>query len=159
MKSGRGQDALDTSSSCPSAQPDMAGAVVFGVVGGTADSPDVAYLEERQPVTPELLDLAGPVEPTEVFRFGAPCATSGCQHFDGARCSLAAKIVTLPPVVRRLPRCSLRPTCRWWREQGPRACARCPAVVTTDYAPTPALAEVADPAIAVAQLTTTRLEE
>ena len=37
---------------CPSAQPSMEGAVVFGVVGGTASEPRVGYLTQPLPVTP-----------------------------------------------------------------------------------------------------------
>ena len=52
---------------CPSAQPDMPGAVVHGVVD--AASGRVAYLDKPQPVTPELLAMAAPLKPTEVLRF------------------------------------------------------------------------------------------
>lgn len=132
---------------CPSAQPDLEDAIVFGVVGGTARDPMVLYLSEPQPVTPELLDLASPVRPTEVFRFAAPCAESGCQHFDGTMCRLGQKLVeSVPAVVQRLPRCRLRPNCRWFHEQGGEACLRCPLVVTTHYQPSTALREAADPA-------------
>ena len=78
--------AADRPKLCPSAQPDMEGAVAFGVVGGTAEEPVVSYLREPLPVTPELLQLARPVRPTEVFRFAAPCAEGGCRHFDGESC-------------------------------------------------------------------------
>ena len=73
---------------CPSAQPDVQNGLVFGVVGGTPGDPRVSYLESPLPVTPELLGLSELVHPTEVFRFGAPCAQSGCQHYDGSHCGL-----------------------------------------------------------------------
>lgn len=131
---------------CPSAQPDMEGAVAFGVVGGTAEEPLVSYLTETQPVTPKLLALTTPVRPTEVFRFGAPCAEGGCRHFDGATCQLGRKLAEdVPAAVDRLPRCRLRPSCRWWREQGREACFRCPIVVTTHYQPAAPLRAAADP--------------
>jgi hypothetical protein len=133
---------------CPSAQPDMEGAVVFGVVGGSADEPLVAYLDRPEPVTPELLQLADPVRPTEVFRFAAPCAEGGCQHFDGAECGLGHKLArSVPAAVARLPRCRLRPNCRWFHEQGRDACFRCPLVVTTNYRPSPELRQAADPSV------------
>lgn len=131
---------------CPSAQPEMEDAVAFGVVGGTAEEPLVSYLTEPQPVTPELLALATPVRPTEVFRFAARCAEGGCQHFDGAACQLGNKLAhDVPAAVDQLPRCRLRPSCRWWHEQGREACLRCPLVVTTHHRPTDSLRAVADP--------------
>jgi hypothetical protein len=133
---------------CPSAQPDMEGAVAFGVVGGTAESPAVSYLSEPQPVTSELLALAKPVEPTEVFRFGAPCAEQRCQHFDGTTCQLGRKLVqNVSRAVQRLPPCRLRPSCRWFHEQGGAVCLRCPLVVTTHYRPSLALREAANPTV------------
>jgi hypothetical protein len=126
----------------------MAGAVVFGVVGGTADEPRVGYLTEPLPVTDALLALSGPVNPDEIFRFGAPCAGNGCMHFDGCDCRLAKKLVQLVPMVSEsLPACTLRPGCRWWRQEGRAACMRCPQVVTEMYTPTEAQRAAADPAV------------
>jgi len=137
---------------CPSAQPEMEGALVFGVIGGTPEHPLVGYLDQPQDATPDLLALAEPVEPTEVFRFAAPCAESGCQHFDGGSCQLGRKLVQqLPLGVQRLPRCRLRPSCRWWREQGPAACQRCPLVVTKDFRAGPPLRAAADPSVAAGE--------
>src|SRR5262245_18025911 len=94
---------------CPSAQPDMTGSVVFGVVSGTVETPRVAYLDEPVPVTPEVLSLAGTVAPTEIFRFAAPCAGTACRHFDGSNCRLATKLVQLVPLaVEEVPPCDLR---------------------------------------------------
>ena len=131
---------------CPSAQPDMEGSVVFGVVGGTAQEPRLSYLEEPQAVTSDLLALADPVEPTKVFRFAAPCAGSGCKHFDGVDCKLAKRTVQmLPAAVTKLPPCRLRPNCRWWRQEGKLACMRCPMVVTRVKNPTDQQRRYADP--------------
>jgi hypothetical protein len=131
---------------CPSAQPDQPGATVFAVIGGSATEPRAAYLEALQPVTADLLALASPVEPTEVFRIGAPCAGSGCQHFDGSSCTLAARTVEMvDEVSERLPACRIRRRCRWFFEQGPAACRRCPAIVTTNHAPPPSARAAAQP--------------
>jgi hypothetical protein len=133
---------------CPSARPDMDGSVVFGVVGGAPNSPLVAYLTEPQPVSPPVLALTQPLEPTEVLRFAAPCAGSACQHFDGQDCRLATKIVDfLPPVVATLPPCRLRPRCRWWQQEGRAACLRCPMVTTQTTTPSDALRRAADPQV------------
>ena len=133
---------------CPSAQPEMEGCVLFGVVGGTVEEPRVGYLEEPRPVTPELLSLSGPVKPTEVFRFAAPCAEGACRHFDGSDCRLVTKIVArTPAVVGILPACRLRLRCRWWLQEGGAACTRCPIIVTENYQPSTELRQAADPTL------------
>lgn len=120
---------------CPSAQPHMEGAFVFGVLGGTMEERRVGYLPQRVPLTEEVAALAGPVRPTEVFRIAAPCAGSGCLHFDGHDCRLATKLVQLmPSVSTALPACTVRPDCRWWKQEGKAACMVCPAIRTTAYA-------------------------
>jgi hypothetical protein len=133
---------------CPSAQPDWEGARVIGVVGGTPERPETAYLDQAQPVTQEILELAGPVAPAEVFRFAAPCANSACGHYDGAehKCRLAEKTVRwVAQAVDNLPKCSIRASCRWWQQEGPAACRRCPQVVTINFAPSKAMRDAADP--------------
>jgi len=136
---------------CPSAQPDWEGSKVIGVVGGTADAPEVAYLAEPQPVTDELLALARPVTPTEVFRIAAPCAGTGCKHFseEQSKCKLVEKTVRWAQVVvEKLPACSIRPDCRWWQQEGRAACMRCPQVVTDRFQAPEAIAKAADPTVA-----------
>jgi len=131
---------------CPSARPEMERSVVFGVVGGTAERPRLAYLDEPVPVTEEVLALAGPAGPTRILRIGAPCAGHGCRHFDGADCRLVTRVVELlPPVVDGLPACRLRPECRWWQQEGKAACLRCPQVVTDLSHPSELVRRVADP--------------
>ena len=56
---------------------------------------------------------------------------NGCKHFDGSDCRLVQEITAfLDPVVSSLPACDIRPTCRWFRQEGKAACLRCPQVVT-----------------------------
>jgi hypothetical protein len=131
---------------CPSANHKEPDAVLFAVVAGTAEQPEVAYLDETQAITDELLAMAAPVDPTEVFRFAAPCAKTGCQHFNGeqATCQLAAKVVKLVPIaVNKLAPCAIRSTCRWWQQEGVAGCQRCPQVVTLNYAPSASMREAA----------------
>ena len=131
---------------CPSAQPGMTGSVVLGIVGGSAAEPQVGYLVGSLPVTDEILAIAAPVKPTEVFRFAAPCAGSNCQHYDGVDCRLAKRVIhLLPAVVDVLPACSIRRDCRWWQQEGKAACLRCPQVVTEMYHPSDTLRQTADP--------------
>lgn len=138
--------AVSTPPLCPSAQPEMTDSVIFGVISGTAEEPRLAHLVEPRAVTEELLALAAPVKPTEVFRFAAPCANNNCQHFDGSDCRLAKRIVQLLPAVEEiLPPCRLRPSCRWWQQEGKAACMRCTQIVTETYHPSELLHQAADP--------------
>ena len=131
---------------CPSAQPAMAGSMAFGVVTGTAEEPRVAWLEKPVPVTDDLLALTGPVPPTQVLRFSAPCQESACCHFDGKDCQLATRLVQLMPLVdSTLPPCKIRQDCRWFVQEGRRACARCPQIVTYSVNPTEELSLAAAP--------------
>ena len=99
---------------CPSAQPEMEGSRVLGVVGGTPKAPEVAYLNQYLPVSEELLAMTHPAKPTQVLRFAAPCQEKACCHFDGEKCNLVTRIVQImPAVTEALPACMIRPTCRW----------------------------------------------
>jgi hypothetical protein len=116
---------------CPSAQPEMEGSRVLGVVGGTPEAPEIAYLNQYLPVTEEVIAMTHPAKPTQVMRFAAPCQEKACCHFDGANCNLVTRIVQiLPAVTEALPPCLIRPTCRWYQQEGRSACQRCPQIVT-----------------------------
>jgi len=131
---------------CPSAQPDAADAVVIGVVDHAASPPEVQYLDEPTPVTPELLALARPVRPTEVYRFAASCQQGACSHWSGHDCTLVTRLVKLVPVASlALPPCRIRGDCRWFHQTGRDACRRCPLVVTQNQAPSEAMREAAAP--------------
>jgi hypothetical protein len=134
---------------CPSSQADTEGAKVFGVVSGNLDTGmSVGYLTDAQPVTPDVVAASGAVKPSEVMRIASPCMGGGCVHFDGQNCQIAARMAALlDPVVRSLPRCAIRPTCRWFRQEGPAACVRCPQVVTDVRASTELQRQVAGPGV------------
>lgn len=122
---------------CPSAQPEMEDSRVLGVVGGTPEAPEVAYLNDFLPVTEEVLAMAGTVKPTQILRFAAPCQEKKCCHFDGKNCQLVTRIVQiLPAVTDGLPACLIRASCRWFQQEGRDACYRCPQVVTYLAEPT-----------------------
>ena len=126
-----------SSLSCPSITSIGPDAQVFGVVIGSApDAFQVGYLTEPLAATAELLGAAAPAKPTEIFRASAPCSEHACKHFDGANCLLAARITAmLDPVVSTLPRCAIRPVCRWFHQEGREACLRCPQVTTEQRNP------------------------
>ncbi len=119
---------------CPSAQPGMDDCRVLGVVQQDGPTPRVVYLNELLPASEEILALAAPLKPTEVYRLAATCAEHKCPHFDGADCRLATRVVQiLPAVVDALPPCTIRKDCRWFSQEGGAACRRCPEITTVSY--------------------------
>ena len=138
--------AAEKTTLCPSARPEPENSVVFGIISGTTAEPRVAYLKQPQTLTDELIAKASPVTPAEIFRTASPCATKGCQHFDGQDCRLATRIVEkLPAIAEELPPCSIRRDCRWWQQEGKAACMRCPQVITDNYNASEIAVEVAMP--------------
>jgi hypothetical protein len=128
---------------CPSAQPGMDQCRVLGVVQRTGPVPMLEYLSEHVPATPEVLGMAAPLKPTEVFRLAATCAEGQCPHFDGADCRLATRVVQImPAVVDTLPPCIIRKECRWYSQEGGAACKRCPEITTVTYDLSPEVREV-----------------
>ncbi len=131
---------------CPSARPEWQHSVAFAIAVGTIEAPQVLHLPEPQPVTQELLALAEPVTPTEVFRFAAPCAEKGCSHFDDSQCQLVQRIVEgVTAVEESLPPCRIRRDCRWWQQEGKAACFRCTQIVTDNFSPSEAVRKAAIP--------------
>ena len=119
---------------CPSAQPGMHDCQILGVVLRDEPSPMLAYLERPMPATPDVLAMAAPLKPTEVFRLAATCAEGACPHFDGADCRLATRVARLMPArVDILPPCRIRRQCRWYSQEGGEACKRCPEITTVTY--------------------------
>ena len=117
---------------CPSAQPWMVESQILGVMSGDPENPGLSYLNAAAPATDEMLWMAAPLAPTEVFRLAARCDTRTCKHFDGTDCRLAARVVALlPTVTDELPPCAIRRSCRWHYQEGGAACLRCPQVQTT----------------------------
>ena len=133
---------------CPSADAEMPGSVIFGIVVGTPAAPELVHLDRVKPIPPELLTLDSPVKPSEIFRIAATCVENGCKHFDGNNCRLTSRIVAgLPTVTDRLPACAIRSTCRWWHQEGKEACFRCQQVVRDNYIASDELIHAIDPGV------------
>jgi hypothetical protein len=110
-------------------------ALLIGIIG-----PDgkVAYLNPAPTVDQKFVDVASQGRPPEQrFRFAAPCVTSSCAHWSGARCAVVdhalsvAEGSTESPAATSsepLPRCAVRSQCRWFAQRGRDACKACPSV-------------------------------
>lgn len=132
--------------SCPSAQADQAGSAVIGVVKYQDGASLVSILPEPAPLGSVAHLIPNSVPVNEVLRLAGPCAESRCSHFRDSRCTLASRIVArLPEVTDWLSKCAIRPSCRWWRQEGPAACFRCPGIVTEPFEVSDLMREVAVP--------------
>ena len=128
---------------CPSSRGNLEDSLLIGVVTDRAGSPHVVATARALPVTAEILEMAGPVQPTEVFRFASPCQTGKCPHFQNEACQLAVRSVDLlQAVVDELPKCSIRAHCRWFRQEGAAICKRCPQVVTDQFNPSSVMVQI-----------------
>jgi hypothetical protein len=133
---------------CPSSQPTEPGAVVLGVRSGPSGG--VVYLELPAPAAAAVAAVPAGVHPTQVVRFAAPCRST-CGHFENDTCTLVDKVVagTAPTDSASVPRCHLRPRCRWWQQSGVDACRRCTLVQTFTAAGDTERELIADPATRV----------
>jgi hypothetical protein len=119
---------------CPSAHTSAPGARLFAVqVRTQSGGRQLAYLPETHPITEQILDIAGASATHEVLRVAAHCVEGLCPHWNGHGCRLATRVATmLPQAVSAMPRCAIRPTCLWFKQEGPAACLRCPQVATIE---------------------------
>ena len=130
---------------CPSSRPEMKQSKIFGIITGTFENPTVKYLKEPITTPNEITTLPLPVAPTEMFRFVAPCVQKKCHHFKEGECGVAKRIVERIPSTEDKQieiKCSIRPSCRWWKQEGWNACKKCPLIVTDSYGNDSILAKV-----------------
>ncbi|WP_327729039.1 hypothetical protein OG250_23665 [Streptomyces sp. NBC_00487] len=123
---------------CPSS-PCHEGAVLIAVLG---EDGRLGYLRPALPVDQEFLDACGQHgDPESRFRFADGCRQGGCENWSGRDCSLIGRLISARPADTPeasdsgLPRCAIRSDCRWFAQEGSRACGVCPLVV---YRPLPA---------------------
>jgi hypothetical protein len=117
---------------CPSA-PAKSGALLLGLVTETGD---VAMMHQKMPIDEDFLETARAGRPlNERFRFASPCATKGCANWSGQHCmvlDIVRQFTPIEPVAQEeLPRCAIRPECRWFAQDGAEACRLCPRIRTS----------------------------
>lgn len=117
---------------CPSSSPSAPDAKVFAVMAGSVEAPRASYLAKGVSLANEDIRLPPDVEPTRVFRFSGSCAEKGCGQFANGACQLGKTVARLlGDAADAIPACSIRGECRWYAENGPAICRKCPQVVTT----------------------------
>lgn len=120
---------------CPSARCED-GAILLGIVGRNGQ---VGYVTPRMTIDADFVREAHKGRAPEArFRFAQPCIEGGCAQWTGTQCGLIDRAIESPEASRptgwsqgSLPDCVIRPTCRWFSQEGIKACAVCPLVVHT----------------------------
>gem|GEM_PF-7058865 len=79
---------------CPSADVEMPGSVIFGMVVGTPQ-PQLVHLDRVKPIPPELLTLDSPVKPSEIFPIAAGCTKKAKPLFSAVSKSFETTISPL----------------------------------------------------------------
>ena len=115
---------------CPSA-PAKEGSSLLGLVNGEGT---LTYLNPPLVLdTESLAVLRTRPSPERRFRFAAPCIQDSCAQWHAGSCGIIKFVirnVERASDTGPLPRCGIRSTCRWFAQEGRRACAVCPLVVT-----------------------------
>jgi len=105
----------------------------------------IGYLGDPLEIDAEFVDRASQGRtPERRFRFVNPCAECGCRQWTGTRCGVIDRTMEqlAGGETENLPRCGIRPHCRWFRQNGADACRVCSLVITDTREP----AQVDDPA-------------
>lgn len=134
------EDGSDASAlMCPSSRCEP-GSSLIAVLG---DEGRLAHITPALPVDEAFAERArAHGSPEARMRFASPCLQSGCGQWTGSSCGIIEQVVAagVTPTEGRLPRCAIRPSCRWYAQEGAAACRACPMVVTDarEEAPQPA---------------------
>lgn len=129
---GEASAARPANYACPSA-PAEPGAGLLGVL---ATDGKIHNLRTLMPVDEDFLTavrIRG--APEERMRFSSRCQTLGCSQWTGTRCGVIDRAmkemeVSGAPPTTKLPPCSIRGTCRWFAQNGAKACPTCAFIVT-----------------------------
>lgn len=115
---------------CPSSRCEK-GNILLGLVRGDGT---VGFLGEHMTLSDDFVEIARQGRrPERRFRFASTCAQGACRQWKDGRCGVIGEVLGAVPARRRtkrLPQCSIRPQCRWFRQEGEKACAVCPLVIT-----------------------------
>jgi hypothetical protein len=123
-------DDTDGALTCPSSHG-APGNLLIGIVAGDGS---VMAVRPPLPVDETFVDQARHASerpPEARFRFAGPCETNSCRQWTGSRCAVGDIAAATHRGPQPLQPCAIRPTCRWWAQNGAAACRGCTLVVHT----------------------------
>lgn len=115
---------------CPSWQCEK-GATLLGIV--LADG-SIAFAKNRIVIDQGFVaEARAGRSPEKRFRFSSACRQGACVQWKENRCSVIDQVMAEQAPdssAGALPRCLIRPQCRWHLQSGDSACFACTSVVT-----------------------------
>jgi hypothetical protein len=115
---------------CPSSSIKL-GANLLGALNNDGI---IGFISGPIPVNEEILETLREVaEPEKKFRFSNTCIEKGCNQWQNGGCSVIVKVMNQNEdfvVGEKLPDCSIRSSCRWYYQDGGKACGFCPHIFT-----------------------------
>jgi hypothetical protein len=115
---------------CPSAQCED-GAILLGVVRKDGH---ISFISKKVVIDEEFVSISHiGRSPEKRFRFADTCVKAACKHWTSDRCKVIDNIVDIlanQTESSKLPDCSIREQCRWFKQLGSKACAVCPEIIT-----------------------------
>ncbi len=115
---------------CPSSSIKL-GASLIGALNNEGS---IGFISNAVTVDEEMLKMLKQVaEPERKFRFSNTCIEKGCNQWQNGGCSVIVKVMHQNDdfvVDANLPDCSIRESCRWFYQDGSKACGFCPHIIT-----------------------------
>ena len=105
------------------------------LLGLRQDDGTISILPEALPIDESFIEKVKdhPLAPEQRFRFTNKCVENGCNQWTGKGCGVIDQVVQYLehiPAKEELPKCSIRPSCRWFLQKGADACKVCPYIIT-----------------------------
>lgn len=113
---------------CPSAT-NSEGASLFGIVGNDGL---VKFLPHVVPLDAGLISAGrNHNNPEARFRYTQTCAEGGCRQWTGEKCGVVDKVLRLESEAlnSKVQNCPIMNDCRWYAQDGTKACKVCPLIV------------------------------
>jgi hypothetical protein len=121
---------MNEKKTCPSSTC-TEGSNLIGIIN---QNHEFDFLKVALPITKSFVEEAVKHgSPEKRFRFSSRCVESGCNQWTGTRCGVSDRLLeSIEAAFHKpnLPDCSIRPTCRWFSQNGESACRICPLVAT-----------------------------
>jgi len=93
---------------------------------------EVDYTEKPIRITEGMIQVFNEIDyPEKHFRFTMRCRDSGCAQWEDGMCSIASALKNSEVNIdTKLSACGIRKACRWFSQEGEKACKLCKYIVT-----------------------------